>query len=362
MNYRAIKVMAQKGYDADFTEIIDIGLADPVSMLTIQFQALNAASDVIDAIGHWAQGLTKIELVDGSEVLYSLTGMEAYALQFILLRNHIDQWLHYMGGSYYVINIRVPFGRYLWDPDLALDPKRFKNLQLKIQGDMNGGGVLPTAAKLMVSALCFDEKIISPMGFLQTKEVKNYTMTASGHEYTDLPTDLKIRKLFVKALLAGTEAPSVISNLKLSEDFDKHVPFDLETGLLNQLFPEDNMLYEEHYRTRAHSTQIHHFCTPTEVVGFVANPIGATGSSVVYLDEGDGGRVHIIGSASVYADVIVRGFSPNGVMTIPMGDEKDPDDWFDPQGIKNLRLDLTAGSGAGTTNPAQIILQQLRAY
>jgi len=362
MNYRATKLLANKSYSADFTERIDVNLGDPISMFSVQFQALNAAVDTIDAIGHWAQGLTKIELVDGSDVLFSLSGMQAFALQKALLKTRVDDWLHYMGSNYYVINFRIPFGRHLWDPELALDPSRFKNLQLTITGDMNGGGVLPTACKLMVHALCFDQKPVSPVGFLQTREVKNYTMTASGHEYTELPTDLKIRKLFVKALLAGTEANAVIDHLKLSEDNDKHVPFDLDMDELCQLFPDDNDLYEEHYRTRAHSTQIHHFCTPTSKVGFVATPIGDSGSSVVYLNEGDGGRVHIIGSGSVYADVFVRGFFPNGVLAIPMGDDKDMDDWYDPSGIHSLKLDLTAGSGAGTTNPAQIMLQQLRPY
>jgi len=362
MKYRATQVLAIKSYAADFTELIDINIADPISMLNIQFQALNAAVDTIDAIGHWAQGLTKIELVDGSEVLFSLNGMEIFGIQFPLFKNYIDNWLHYMGSNYYVINLRIPFGRKLWDPDFALVPANFKNLQLRIQGDMNGGGVLPTACKLAVEAHCFDTKTISPVGFLQTKEIKDYTVAASGHEYTELPTDLKIRKLFVKALLAGTEPNAFINHLKLSEDGDKHVPFDLDTDELCQIFPDDNMLIEDHYRARAHNTQTHNFCTPTSKVGMLATPIGDTGSSVVYVNEGDGGRVHIIGSGSVYADVYVRGFYPNGILTIPMGNEDDPEDWFDPELLKNLRLDLTAGSGAGTTNTAQIILQQLHPY
>ena len=360
MNYRTVKILAIKSYAADFTELIDIGLADPISMLNIQFQALNASVDTIDAIGHWAEGLTKIELVDGSEVLFSLNGMETFGLQYPLLKNSVDDWLHYMGSNYYVINLRVPFGRWLFDPDLALDPKRYNNLQLKIEGDMNGGGVLPTACKLAVSGLCFDQKSVSPVGFLSTKRVKEYTMGSASHEYTDLPMDKKIRKLFIKALLAGTEPNATITHLKLSEDFDKHVPFDLDVDELCQLYPDDNMLIEEHYRARAHSTQIHHFCTPTSKIGFVATPIGSSGSSVVYLDEGDGGRVHIVGSGSVYADVHVRGYYPNGILSIPMGDEWDPSDWFDPAGLKNLRLDLTSASGMSTA--AEIILQQLSMY
>jgi len=362
MYYRTTKLLAQKGYTDDFTEIIDVNILDPISMLNIQFQALNAAVDTIDAIGHWAKGLTKVEVIDGSDVLFSLTGMELFAAQYILLKDMVDDWLHYMGSNYYVVNFRVPFGRWLWDPDFSLDPKRFNNLQLKIQGDMNGGGVLPTACKLKVDALCFDQKTVSPTGFLQMKEVKNYTMTASGHEYTDLPTDYRIRKLFIKALLAGTEPNAVIEHLKLSEDSDKHVPFDLDTDELCQLFPDDNLLYEEHYRTRAHSTQIHHFCTPTSKVGFVSNCIGDTAVAYQGLNEGDGGRVHIIGSTSAYADVIVRGYFPNGVLSIPLGDEWEASDWYDPSAVRSLRLDLTAGSGAGTTNTAQIFLQQLRPY
>jgi hypothetical protein len=38
----------------------------------------------------------------------------------------------------------------------------------------------------------------------------------------------------------------------------------------------------------------------------------------------------------------------------------DPDDWFDPEGLKNLRLDLLSTSGM--SNTCEILLQQLRTY
>jgi hypothetical protein len=44
-----------------------------------------------------------------------------------------------------------------------------------------------------------------------------------------------------------------------------------------------------------------------------------------------------------------------------MGDEWDPSDWFDPSGLRNLRLDVLSYAGGSTYN-AEIVLQQLRMY
>ena len=41
-----------------------------------------------------------------------------------------------------------------------------------------------------------------------------------------------------------------------------------------------------------------------------------------------------------------------------MGDQNNIDDWYDPSGLKSLRLDMKSASSM--TNTAQIVLQTLR--
>lgn len=360
MNYRLAKVFAQKSYAADFTELIDINLSDLVSAFVLNYQGYNTSGSA-GATAHWAKAVTKIELVDGSNVLFALDGMELQALMYAHLKRQLADWLHYLDNNYYSLNLVIPFGRWLYDADLALDPAKFNNLQLKVTNDMDAGGAAPDAAKLTVFAHCFDQKSASPVGFLQAKRIKQYTMAASSHEYTDLPMDYRIRKLLIKGLKAGTEPNQVIQTVKLSEDNDKRIAFDADFDELGWLFPDDNLKIVESFYIQNDGAKNAYYCTPTSKVSAAA--VEMTGAADAYFDciDGDGGRLYVDGSAAKNAQVIVTGFYPNGVLSIPFGDEWDPGDWFDPSGLKNLRLDLLTSSGSGT-GTAEIILQQLRTY
>lgn len=359
MNYRATNIFASKSYTADFTELIDINLADPISELRLMYSGYNTTGSA-GATAHWAKCLTGIEISNGSDILFSLDGMELYALALLHFKKTVSQWLHYLNDNYFDIVFRIPFGRKLWDPMLALDPKAFKNLQLKITSDMDAGGVAPDASKMAVWALCFDEKQPSPIGFLQNKRIKQYTMGSSSHEYTDLPTDYRIRKLLMKALVAGTEPVQVLANAKLSEDNDRHVIFDASPDSLSKLFSDENIVIAEGFLAQNDGSQRNYYNTPTsQVYGSVTEWTAAAAAYFAFYD-GDGGRCKIDGSSSVNFNAQLHGYHPNGVFSIPMGDQDDIDDWFDPEGLKNLRLDML--SAASMSNTAEILLQQLRTY
>jgi hypothetical protein len=243
---------------------------------------------------------------------------------------------------------------------LALLPRNYKNLQLRVQSTMADGGVAPTATKLDVWALCFDEKVPSPIGLLTAREIKQYTMGSASHEYTDLPIDQKIRKLMVKALVAGTEANQVLSHLKLSEDNDRHIIVDADSDVVGWMFSDENIKIHEGFYFQNDASQRNYYCTPTSKVYGTASEMTAAASGYFAIIDGDGGRVKIDGSAAINGQTVLEGFYPNGVFSIPMGDQNEIDDWFDPAGLKNLRLDLLSASGM--SNNAEIILQQLRLY
>lgn len=359
MKYRSTNIFAQKSYTADFTEPIEVKVGDPISEIQINYQGLNTTGTA-GATAHWAKCLTKIELLNGSDVLFSLAGLDLYALAWLHYRKPVAQWLHYLNDNYFSISLRIPFGRRLWDPMLALLPSKFTNLQLKITSDMDAGGVAPDASKLDVWAHCFDEKQISPIGFLSAKQIKEYTMGDASHEYTELPTDESIRKLLVRALVAGTEPNQVLAHLKLDEDNDKHVILDADSDVIGWMFSEENIQIVEGFLFQNDASQRSYYCTPTSKVQTTANEWAAAASAYFATYDGDGGRVKIDGSAAVNGNCISSGFYPNGVFSIPFGNQDEPEDWFKPNQEKSLRLDLKSASSM--TNAAQIILQTLRKY
>ena len=359
-NYRTSKLFALKSYSADASELIPITISDPISRLLIQFEGQNMGST--PTVAHPAACIKKIELVDGSDVLFSLDGLEAYALQFYHTKTLPSDYLIYLNDNWFHVTFKLDFGRWLWDPELALDPKRFNNLQLKIETDQDAGGCQPDNSKLQVMASIFDGKSVAPAGMLTARRIKQYTMGSASHEYTDLPTDRKIRKLMIKALKIGTELCQTMDKIKLSEDFDKKVILDNSPDEIDRLYPEENALYEEGFYGFARDMADDYFhVTPSDRGQVVANQWATTISAYNSTYGIVGMRTRIRGSANNNFNAIARGFNPCSTVSIPLGDEWDPADWLDPAGLKQLRLDLLSLSGGSGSN-AEIVVQQYRPY
>lgn len=361
MNYRMAKIFAQKSYTDDFSELIDIRLSNPISRIRIGYEGLNtviAADNWTTA--HWAKSIKKIELADGSDILFSLSGEEAYGAQFFQNKVEPSDWLHSLQASYFHVSLFLDFGRHLWDTLLALDPTKFKNLQLKIENDEDAGGSAPSASKMEVDAWIFDEKTITPMGFLQTKRIKQYTMGDASHEYTELPLDHNIRKIMIRALKAGTELCQVLGNIKLSEDFDKSIIVDEDPATIVRLFADENRPYRELITTSVDGNSRIQHCTPSDRGAAIAVPWRATLDGYVACYGVVGQQFKIIGSSGSNVQALVQGYCPMSMVSIPMGDDQDPDDWFSPGALKSLRLDML--SAASMTNTAEIIVQQHRPY
>jgi len=362
MNYRLSTIFPAKSYAADGTEIIDINVIDPISQIIIGLSA-NITDDT-DITALAIACLTKIELVDGSEVLFSLSGYEAEAIDWYHNHNFNSPWDIYMGWGETQRFIRLNFGRYLWDPLLAFDPKKFKNPQLKLTLDINAGGGVPNSNSLQVWAALFDQKVVAPTGFLMHKEIKDYTLTSSTHEYTDLPTDYPYRKLLIRAQKQGTEPNQVLSNIKLSEDQDKKVIVNHGTEDIFRTIAMQSPPIEEHLHARAMTAATEIFCTPTTRTYAQATMLSDTADAgTIALSMGDGGHFHAItGTAAKYCAFFVRGWLPHGTWEIPFGLQDLPDDWYDVSKVSSLRLDVTSAAGLAGTEHVQVFLQQLRKY
>jgi len=362
MNYRLSTLFNRKSYIADYTEVIDIKVADPISQLIIELAANITNDQSITA--HVIRCLAKIEIVDGSDVLFSLSGAEAEAVDWYHNKIIRSPWNIYMGWGETQRFIGINFGRKLWDPELAFDPTKFKNPQLKLTLDIDAGGAVPNLNRLGVWAAMFDEKAVSPIGFLMHKEIKSYPMAVSSHEYSDLPTDYPYRKMFVRCQTYGTEPGQKINKIKLSEEQDKRIVFDhIPEEILRSIVYESPPV-EEHIiaRVAAAATQI--YCTPTTRVNAVATPReAATGAGEIACADGDGGRIAAIAaSGGKYATFFVRGWLPHGTYEFPFGGQMDMDDWYDVTKIGSLKADIDSTSAGLTTDSVQIFLQQLRTY
>jgi hypothetical protein len=362
MKYRHATLLDDTVYTTDGTEPIDINVDNPISELIIRFQPKTGAEAASDH--HFMSCIPKIELVDGSDTLFSLSGKEAHALDWYshgIVRTNIF-W--YLANTTQDIAIHIPFGRYLWDPILALVPGKFTNPQLKITRDIDGGGFNNSQITMSVFAQLFDEKAVTPTGFLMSKEIKDYALGASTHGYTDLPLDYPYRKLLLRIQKEGTGPEYCFNNIKISEDVDKKVPLNHTIQEILHGITSTKPPYREWIIATALAAGRYFHITPAYWPGLAAsvwsNSISATDIAVY---EGDGGRMLLTQDPAVRnMCVLVQGWCPHGVIEIPFGDQEDIDDWYTFENAKSIKLDILAASGMSSSESCQVFLQQHRSY
>lgn len=360
MNHRIQEIYGLSGALAAAQTIpIELNMIDPISQIIIDLRLLNAAGG--DTIEHPIAVISKIEIVDGSDVLFSLDGLETEACDiYDSGLSPRGGWLQYMNGGPMDRQIALTFGRYLWDEVLALNPKKFLNPKLNITLDRTLGGQHPESLQISVLASLFDEKKITPTGFLMTKEHKRWTKTVNGHEYTECPTDYPYRKLFLQSRLAGIPPNWIFKNIKLSTDQDKKVILDNEFRDLLFGIGRENAFIREMITASGGALARIASCTPTMDVMGTGNywQIVAAGAGVATYD-GDGGRYRHWQAGNANCVHHVHGWAPHGTLCIPFGKQGVIEDWFTPAEGSSLRLDVQSGN---ETAVQKLFIQQYRKY
>lgn len=358
MFYRHAVILSHESIATAGTKTIDITVRDIVSRICIQVKATNNGSA---PTAHPAAILTKIELVNGSDVLFGLSGKELLAMQFFSTRLTPFVINNYLDDVMNVVNYEIYFGRQLYDPQLALDPKKYNNLQLKITHNLALGGSVPDAATMEVSADIFDEKAITPIGFLMAKENVSYTLQASANEYIDLPVDYPMRKLIIMSHANDKMPHEQFNEVKLSEDNDKRVPVnDFTSDLMKYMNAQFPRLHESIEGAALTTTRDFYVMSTYEIeiaamaMGFAASYLS---SNYMY-----GGQIDIRGSAAANFKALVSGGAPFGSLCLPFGNQSMIEDWYDVSKVGSLRLTLKAGSSPAASSTCQVLTEQLRAY
>ena len=356
MNYRIASILAAKAANTAGTQVIDLNLRKPISRITIQFKGTNNGSV---PTAHPAKMISKLELVDGSEVLASLSGIQCQALNYYETGRIPTTVMEFRNDVMAIATYELNFGRWLWDTVLAFDPTKFNNPQLKITHDLTAGGSSPDAATLAAWAHVWDKQEAVPTGFLMSKEQFNYTLVASAIEAIDLATDRPYRSLMLQSLTGGKQPWQNFNKIKLTENNDAVVVINEElTSNLLKLF-KDHPKIVEYVHALDLLGGVTVYCTPTYEVGVVGLGIDAFNGSL-YSAQSYGGTFSATGDNSEHAAFLITGTNPHGSMLIPFGVQSKIEDWYDVKDIGSLILKITGGSGASGT--CQIISQQLRNY
>ncbi len=359
MKYRRATILAQQDVTTAGTKTQDISLTDPISRIYVKF---NHKNDGHDATAHPAKCVSKIEVVDGSDVLMSLSGMQAEALHFYNTGECRGKELEYRNDVWGEMIFPLDFGRFLYDPRLALDPKKFANPQVKVTHNKELGGSAPDEATLEIFADVFDESPPTPDGFLTAREWYSFGLADDAYEYIDLPVDRIIRKLMILSLAADKSLDDQIAEVRLSEDNDKRLPFDMNMVDLMRIAAQYHGEYHEELVAMHSGVDTYNwYITPSNAANFQISPVFAT-AFVQTAHQRTGGYVDVITDNVCVWRALVHGFEPHGAVPIEFGRQDDPDDWFDVAALGSLQLRLKAGSSTGTDSTAQQVIQQYRKY
>jgi len=358
MNTRNSILLSSNDVGASGTKIIDLNFPDVISRITVIFSAKTLATPTPAEVA--AANITKLEIVDGSNVIFSLTGMQTHALDFF------DTGRHYIcGGSYVpgwglVAYLTINFGRFLFDPALGFDPKKFTNPQLKITHDEDIAVADCVENSLSVYCDMFDEKAVTPTGFLMNKEIFSYTPVADATEEVDLPNDFPFRKLIVQARVPDLWFGGIMNSIKLSEDNDKRIPFDLSGGALEHWLGEMHGAY--------HDGIIVDLDTATGVDCYHAPTQGCKLRGDFYCDSDVIDNLpfgyrnkYLTTTMTGYTVMDIAGTMPHGCMCFDMGRQDVIEDWYQVAG-KALKLKIKAGDSIGATEEFNVICQQYRSY
>ncbi|MHC4397646.1 MAG: hypothetical protein ACYS1A_18540, partial [Planctomycetota bacterium] len=159
--------------DSD-TITLDINITKPISAFTILYEATNGATSCVDHELH--DDVSKIEVVDGTDVKTSLSMIEMQALNFFETGKLPFQQLTEAAAGVQKEMAIIHFGRFLNDPDYYIDPTKFDNLQLQLVHALTvsaTAGFATGTGKYTVIAHIMEDGYGPALGYMMAKEKKS---------------------------------------------------------------------------------------------------------------------------------------------------------------------------------------------
>ncbi|GAH84378.1 unnamed protein product, partial [marine sediment metagenome] len=147
-----------------------INIEDPIVDFYIDLYATNNGR--YNCRNPMKKVLNKIEIVDGSDVLFSLDSEEILALDFYHYKESLHMGIDERANIVQHCDFNIPLGLGRVDPTVAFDPGRFSNPQLVLDWDLDNvtpwaeGGFVDGTLHATIMADVIDEAPVKPSGYL----------------------------------------------------------------------------------------------------------------------------------------------------------------------------------------------------
>lgn len=358
MRYRYAKLLAHEDLGAAGTKTIDLDLLDPISAIAVNFGTHNVDKGHVD---HPAATLQRVELIDGSEVLYSLSGKQMIAQNFYNMCRL--PWTYVAGypGTWQIITPAMFFGRHLWDMEYGFDPKKHRNPKLRITHDQLASNTSVDENSCVVYAFTFDEVTPSFRGFIRQTEEYTYSITPGGTKYVDVPQEFVLREIYVQTVMQASTFSHNVAHVKLQENAGKIVPVDMYS---HHLVEEKALMYgymEELCRMQMDAAEHDYYHASTDY----SWPAGVSSNRETDLMvDTSGGPKGTYSSPSTAGTITIntKGLVPFGVLPILNEDRSDPGVWYDPRNRGKVQLVLHSRDYATAGMDVNLVAEQIRPY
>lgn len=362
---RTVQLYAPGDIGTAGTLIVDINTKDQISAIDFTWDCTNVTVSVM--LASVLECISKIELVDGSEVLASVHAGDLYG---------IDYWANgklpytYGGmavGAHFGFAVRLNFGWYLWDEEFAFRPELYKNPQLKITWDedaCNTGVIVNEFSASM--HLDTQPGGGGAKGMIVTREIVSNLMAASSHSYVDLPTDRRLIGMYLRGDSVDHDTPDLFNTLKL--DLNSGAVVIFEQTIANYVracccgdllaFPMcgDNVVTAK--------TLYSVFSFLNRVTIEYDATAHVTAQTLFALATYDTGQlIELTASVDIQCDFMhVHGYLPGRIIPVPFGDLMKPGTWLAMNQSDSLRADILSSAAADAGDTEALVVRQELVY
>ena len=349
------------------TRIWNLDLSDPIAYLKIMVEAKSARTGA-DCRLYLPPCVTKIEVVDGSDVIFSTNMCEALAAHLYGGNGMPFQQAWGSSNDTSIAMVELRFGRDDSDQTYMLDPKKFVNPQLKITYNfpVDANNWTVSQQFITVIAMVAEGVPVDPVGFFMTKQIYEWLTQIGATETIDMPRDYKYRLLLMRSHFCDYALWNYLTHVKMSCDIDKFVNFNLkmrDLAMQNHAYYNPQVMLGAGKGNGQHVCHIPHHFAWVHGANFDYVPPNAAairhgGMAALFIDY------HQAAAAAVAATTIIS----QGVWgdelwctePVRFGNLKDPEEWFDPTAYMSVRLTVVQALEADLLGG--IVLQQMRTY
>jgi len=371
MRYRNVELYYEQSLDNTGTKIIDLKTTDPISAIRLVFKGTNGTDP--NKYNWMNDVISKIEIVDGSDQLLSVTMKQGQALQFFNTRKTPYMRCEERASASYNEQVLILFGRHLWDPEYYLDLTKFTNPQLKITtagltpNASGSGGFLTGTFKVTVNLHVIEEGAAAAKGFMMCKEFYSFTAATSGDEHVDMPQDYPYVGLLLRAFYIENDFHETLSDLKISCDAGKFIPVEKKCADLYRMNEEDyGPLQLRMQLDRKDAETVYHplhqdpvaMLLPDETLSVLSAIYQWSGYFTLSMQDNAGAAI----TDERWVRALITGSSLHSTLYLPFGVLSDPGSYFDPKVWADVELVLTQTCPAGELGAVSLVLQQLRPY